>query len=276
MYEPESTLTMLDDGLHLDGAAHDGLYGASVPAVAGDGQLLRYAVMAEDMAGNVTRWPLASEDGPQYEGTMVQSTNLSSQLPMIHVFANPNTLALLDTPLGARVSVFSDGEYYDNVSMKAQSNDPVVYPKKSHEVTFSGQQRFRQPISGRRIRQCLFLAEYVDPSYLRQNLSFWLMRALGVPAPFHEPVRLELNGEFYQLAFLSEGFDEAMLDELDYDPLGASYLNAGTIVPSQFSTAGFAKMTRRWDTNDEFLSWQRSIERHGMAGLRTTRLQQYR
>ena len=29
-------------------------------------------------------------------------------------------------------------------------------------------------------------------------------------------------------------------------------------------------------TNDEFLSWQRSIERHGMAGLRTTRLQQYR
>ena len=29
-------------------------------------------------------------------------------------------------------------------------------------------------------------------------------------------------------------------------------------------------------TNDEFLSWQRSIDRHGMAGLRTTRLQQYR
>ncbi len=29
-------------------------------------------------------------------------------------------------------------------------------------------------------------------------------------------------------------------------------------------------------TSDEFLSWQRSIDRHGMAGLRTTRLQQYR
>ncbi len=29
-------------------------------------------------------------------------------------------------------------------------------------------------------------------------------------------------------------------------------------------------------TNEEFLAWQRSIERHGMAGLRTTRLQQYR
>lgn len=29
-------------------------------------------------------------------------------------------------------------------------------------------------------------------------------------------------------------------------------------------------------TNEEFLGWQRSIERHGMQGLRTTRIQQYR
>jgi len=29
-------------------------------------------------------------------------------------------------------------------------------------------------------------------------------------------------------------------------------------------------------TSEEFLAWQRSIDRHGLAGLRTTRLQQYR
>jgi hypothetical protein len=29
-------------------------------------------------------------------------------------------------------------------------------------------------------------------------------------------------------------------------------------------------------TVDEFLVWQRSIDRHGFAGLRTTRTQQYR
>jgi hypothetical protein len=29
-------------------------------------------------------------------------------------------------------------------------------------------------------------------------------------------------------------------------------------------------------TSEEFLAWQASIDRHGMAGLRTTRLQQYR
>jgi hypothetical protein len=29
-------------------------------------------------------------------------------------------------------------------------------------------------------------------------------------------------------------------------------------------------------TSEEFATWQQSIDRHGMAGLRTTRLQQYR
>jgi hypothetical protein len=29
-------------------------------------------------------------------------------------------------------------------------------------------------------------------------------------------------------------------------------------------------------TVEEYLSWQRSIDRHGLAGLRTTRIQQYR
>ncbi len=29
-------------------------------------------------------------------------------------------------------------------------------------------------------------------------------------------------------------------------------------------------------TVEEFLSWQMSIDRHGLAGLRTTRIQQYR
>ena len=34
--------------------------------------------------------------------------------------------------------------------------------------------------------------------------------------------------------------------------------------------------TRYSLTNEEFLGWQASIDRYGMAGLRTTRIQQYR
>jgi Protein of unknown function (DUF1153) len=39
----------------------------------------------------------------------------------------------------------------------------------------------------------------------------------------------------------------------------------------------FEEACRRYAlTADEFLAWQRSIDRHGLAGLRTTRIQQYR
>jgi hypothetical protein len=34
--------------------------------------------------------------------------------------------------------------------------------------------------------------------------------------------------------------------------------------------------TRYTLTIEEFLSWQHLIDRHGLAGLRTTRIQQYR
>ncbi len=34
--------------------------------------------------------------------------------------------------------------------------------------------------------------------------------------------------------------------------------------------------TRYTLTVEEFLSWQQSIDHHGLAGLRTTRIQQYR
>ena len=29
-------------------------------------------------------------------------------------------------------------------------------------------------------------------------------------------------------------------------------------------------------TNEEFIAWQQAIDKHGLAGLRTTRIQQYR
>jgi hypothetical protein len=52
-----------------------------------------------------------------------------------------------------------------------------------------------------RTRKSALMAEYLDPAYLRQHLSFWFLDSIGVPAPFHNPVRVQLNGQFYQLAF---------------------------------------------------------------------------
>ena len=35
---------------------------------------------------------------------------------------------------------------------------------------------------------------------MRQGMSFWLCEQAGSPASFYYPVRLQLNGQFYQLA----------------------------------------------------------------------------
>ena len=62
------------------------------------------------------------------------------------------------------------------------------------------------------MREVALNAEYVDPSYLRQFMAFETMRNAGTPAPLHFPVRLQLNGQFYQLAFQTDTQDSEMLE----------------------------------------------------------------
>ena len=59
MFTNEQTTTMLDDGLHGDGAANDGVYGAILPqALSTNGQMVRWYVTASDTSNRVSRWPL--------------------------------------------------------------------------------------------------------------------------------------------------------------------------------------------------------------------------
>ena len=83
------------------------------------------------------------------------------------------------------------------------------------------------------IRKTSLVAEYCDPAYVRQSLAFHLFRKVGCRIPFHYPVRVNLNGEFYQLAFHSARFsDELIEDYYGLDPLGYGYKNSGCLTPS--------------------------------------------
>ena len=84
------------------------------------------------------------------------------------------------------------------------------------------------------------LAEYLDPTYLRQHLSFWFLTQIGVPAPFDYPVRVQMNGEFYQLAFHSDVLGQEQLERMGYDPNGALY-------KGEILGAGRGPMTERKD-----------------------------
>ncbi len=289
MFENEVTIPMFDDGAHDDGAANDGIYGALIPSAGlAAGQMVRYSVSAADVTGRPSRWPLFLDAAsPEYLGTVVNPGYVTSAIPVIHLFApanilqpGPNTSALgADSQAGSHgVSVFYDGEFYDNVYAALRGNTTAGYPKKSHRFEFPREHPFRHPGAGYgwpdqpapRIRKTSFEADYPDPTYMRQGMSFWLCRQAGSPSSFYYPVRLQLNGAFYQLASHSDVQTEELLARLGYDPNGALYNAVGTVQPSQFSTGGFEKKTRRWEGNGDYLQLANAISESLTIGARQT------
>ncbi|MCX8157925.1 MAG: lamin tail domain-containing protein, partial [Verrucomicrobiae bacterium] len=255
MYNNTSVISMRDDGSGGDVTAGDGIYTAIIPG-ATNGQMIRWYFQAQDVQGRTSRWPLFQDPlgSAEYFGTVVADSNLVSKLPIIHLFVSNYTANVgVDDPnkTGGRASVFYDGEFYDNVFMRVRGNTTRSYTKKSHRLEFNREKPFRHPgPGGGRLRKTSFVADYPDPTYMRQGLSFWLCEMFGSPGTFYHPVRLQMNGAFYQLANHNDLHGEELLERLGWDPNGALYNAAGQVTPGKASTGGFDKKTRRWDTTD--------------------------
>src|SRR6185503_12491002 len=126
MFGNTNEVTMFDDGLHGDGGSNDMVYAATIPASAStNGQMVRWYIRATDTAGAASRWPLfTTPTETEYLGTMVADPTVTSKLPIVYLFAPATVLGPgpttgtsgADSQTGARgVSVFHDGEFYDNI-----------------------------------------------------------------------------------------------------------------------------------------------------------------
>ncbi|MCC7374229.1 MAG: lamin tail domain-containing protein [Verrucomicrobiales bacterium] len=236
---------MLDDGAHGDGAARDGVYGAVIPAAASNpGQMVRYYLVATDVAAKTSRWPLFTDPvaTEEYLGTIVEPTNAVSQLPVFHLFVAPTQLSRIDSESGGRASFFYDGEFYDNISVEVRGNTSAGLNKKSHRIEFNRGHELRHAGPGGRTRRSSLLAEHLDPTFLRHHLCFWLLNNVGNPAPYFYPVRVHLNGLFYQLAFHNDVIGKEQVERFGYDPSGALYKAVGNLVPNFSSTGVFQKL----------------------------------
>lgn len=241
----EITVPMFDDGLHGDDKAEDGLFGTTIPAgVATPGQMIRYRITATDSKGASSRLPLFTHptSTEEYFGTLVQPTNFVTRLPVFHLFVAPGQLSGIDSEGGGRVSFFHDGEFYDNIYMELRGNTSAGLNKKSHRLEFNRGHALRHANSAERTRKSALLAEYLDPAYLRQHLCFWLLNQMGDPAPFHAPIRVQMNGQFYQLAFHGDVIGQEQVERLGYDPRGALYKAVGNLVTDFSSTGVFQKL----------------------------------
>ena len=149
-------------------------------------------------------------------------------------------------PNGARVAIYdsSTSNYYDYVRVDLRGNTTASFKKKSHGLRFAKAHPLttKDCVTGEdieEIRKTSLIAEYSDPSFIRQMMAFWLWRKAGNNVPYDFPVRCNLNGEFYQLAFCSERFtDELIEDVYGLDKFGYSYKSVGTLESGGGSTAG--------------------------------------
>ncbi|MDO4527210.1 MAG: LamG-like jellyroll fold domain-containing protein [bacterium] len=241
-------------------AGADNTWTATIP---GDelpeaGHLIRYAARITDGAGNIWRSPSENnlDDCPSWYGTIVEPTvdQNSATLQTFHLFADAFALTNMDKqfdtiegsyPYGARVGIYDmqTKEYYDRVRIDLRGNTSASFNKKSHGLRFNKCHPliFKHPFDGDEIetRKTSFTAEWPDPTFLRQSLSFYIWRNAGNLVPFHYPVRLLRNGEFYQLAFHTNRFtDELIEDYYGLDPMGYGYKNVGTFAPNLSTSAG--------------------------------------
>lgn len=243
-YGVTNTVPMFDDGLHGDGAAGDGLFGAILPAtVSTNGQCVRYKVEAADVLGKASRWPLFEDPlgSPEYQGWMVQDPLETSTLPIWRWWAkNPDQAR---TRTGERVSVYFNGEFYDNVFARDRGAGTTHGAQK-----FDFNRGFRCKISDEvgRVEEANLNSEGSDPTFIRPPLAFDTYRRAGNPACKVFPVLMRLNGRTDRLANYVEQVDTLFVHRFGYNDKGVLYkmVQRGQITPVfSDSTDGVEKKT---------------------------------
>lgn len=253
-----------DAGEEVEVDYYEPAYVGVIPAadIPANGLLIQFGARITDGAGRQWISPSRNnpDDCPNWYGTIVEPTagQTSEKLQTFHLFVEGESKTLMDKdysaiskayPLGARCGIYDaqTDTYYDNVRIDLRGNTSAHFPKKSHGLRFSKCQPLtcKNMLEGKKgtklkeIRKTSFTAEYADPTFIRQSLSFHMWRNAGNKVPFHYPVRLQLNGEFYQLAFHSNRFtDELIEDYYGLDPMGYGYKNVGTISTDVGTSAG--------------------------------------
>src|SRR5439155_24592125 len=181
-------------GTNADVAAGDGTWSAIIPAgAATNGQMIRYYLLAADAQTHNSRWPLFSDplDSEQYRGMVVSDPGIESRLPVAQLFVEKTGAS--DTFGGTRCSLFYLGEFYDNVLISLHGQSSSGWPKKSYNLDFNSDHRFRYGADGSRVKDIRFLSNYSDKAKLRNSLAYEMIAEAGSAGHFSFLVRLERN-----------------------------------------------------------------------------------
>lgn len=259
MYGAEVSLPMLDDGLHGDGVAGDGTFGAVIPHTAySAGQLVRYYFVAADRVNNQTRFPAVGDvnNSTLYFGTVVKDPTLTNSLPVLHWF----TQDTVNNTTFRRATMYWRGELYDNVKMNTHGQSSGGFRNHSFNVDFNPDHNFKPDDGIPRVDDINLLSSYADKAHMRLMLSYQIYNDSGPRAPYHYvvPARMQSNGVFHSIMHITENGDDKYLKRIGRDPNGALY----KMYTDPSAEANAEKKTRRFEDKSDFNAM--------IAGLRSS------
>ena len=252
MYGITNTIPMQDDGNHGDGAAGDGVYGATIPADASKpGQLVRFFVTATDAIGRTSRWPLFEdrENSPEYLGTVVANPTVLSALPIWEWFAQ--NIGNARNRTGSRGAVWFNGEYFDNIFVRERGGFTSTG---SQKFDFNAGQHIRISDAIGRVEEANLNSNGGDPSYMRIPLSWDLHRSAGSAADDCFPILMRANNATDRVALYVEQVDERFLERRGYNRNGALYkfVQRAELTPGfNDVTDGVEKKTRLFENRSD-------------------------
>lgn len=252
MYGGEVSLVMLDNGSGPDQVAGDGVFTAQIPGAAlVAGQMVRWYVTASDSLTVETRSPrfLDQLDSPEYYGTIVNDSTITTDLQVMHWFLANEAAA--STNAGTRVSLFVDGEFYDNVRVDShgQSTRGSDFPKKSFDFDANSANKFQIWDGNDRVSDFNLLTNYADQTKLRNTLTYDLFAQADHGHHLAHPVMVYRNGGFYGLFDLVEEGDSEYLERLGIDPENPLY-KVNNRLDSAFTNV--EKKSREYEDHSDF------------------------
>ncbi|NQU25444.1 MAG: CotH kinase family protein, partial [Candidatus Nealsonbacteria bacterium] len=265
MFGADVPVTMFDDGLHGDGQAGDGLFGASIPASAShSGQMLRWYVTADDTAGHDSRWPLFEDSlaSPEYCGTVIADSAMVTDLPVLHRFIQNTSAA--ETGSGTRASVYYLGEFYDNVFVRIRGGTATSWPKKAYKFKFNEGHEFRFDPYQERVDEINVNTTYTDKSYVRAVLAYETHRDAGVPAAETFPLRMQQNGAFFSVAHFVEQPQPTFLRRHGLDDEGAFY--KATQTTNGLTGSASSGIDKKYPKDNDFSDLQALIDGLALSG----------
>ena len=125
-------VAMFDDGMHGDGAAADGVFGATIPGQSA-AALVRYRITAVGVSGSM-QYP-RDDDTVNYTGTIVHDASVVSDLPVMHWYIDPgdyaDALAHIWTDETEPAVLWYNGVVlFDNIRIRVRGQSARTWQKK--------------------------------------------------------------------------------------------------------------------------------------------------